>query len=146
MAEIIAYGFGTYLDELKWRTDWRESLIKALPEPLKSDFELAWEDNKEDFDGDKEEFFEDYANEYDDIAGYSTEGFLADCINASEFGGKLIVQGTDLTIYAQPRFPKAEDDVLPTKGELLEAMKKWLGYIGKNADKLEYRYNYWREL
>ena len=146
MADIIAYGFGTYLDELKWRTDWPETLLKALPETIRKDFEAEWEDNKEDFDGVKEEFFEDYVDAYEDYAGFSTEGFLADCINVSEFDEKHIVSGTDLTLYAQPRFPETKEETFPTKNEILKAMEKWLGYVSTNAEALDYRYDYWHEL
>lgn len=142
---IFNCGYGCYLDDVKYRLDYGERLIEALPQKLRKEFEEIYAECKDEYSG-KQEFMTDcFATGECDI---SLDEILAAIGNAKYFGERNVLRGEELTLYAPLKFPKTEKqrDLIPLLPEVKNAISSVIDIVASNSKNIEMGYYLFEEL
>jgi len=139
VGNIFAYGYGTTVGELEFRTDASRRLFDKLSDKRAKKFVREWKKNYSDM-------------EWDDcltvmLLSDGPEKLLAEIINEDVFDGRKVVIGEKGALYVDLALPRKDGDrdAIPTEKEARDAIADYLGVCYKGVRKRDIDYYFFEE-
>lgn len=139
MGDIFAYGFGTTVEELEFRTDAARRFFEVLSDKRAKRFVRDWKKNSPDMEWDRCLTVMMLAD--------GPEKMLADVINENEFEGRKVVKGENGALYIPLTLPRNEHarKQIPTEKEAKDVIADYLNLCYKGVRRRDIDYYYFEE-